>query len=381
MCTDPGTVGYTMTNTSLAVANFGVTGVCADGYSGNVEVTACTTPGAYSVSGCTNLCSPNPCQNGGSCVPGSGPNYSCVCESGYSGTNCASSVCDPNPCQNGGSCNVVDGSARCDCVDGFTGDTCQDAPDPCMYPNLIDCGSNGNCVNGNCECESGYKGDRCEIHCVGENGPYRFFGPAGFEAPVDFHPNGVRCVGDEASGYARCKHHVLDLPFTIVQDSSTGTPECPATLSCDKGDQRYTDTPEFAGLCNAFRDAANFAQIQGDKITRVVGQDLYGGYLLPGIPPSSGYNQAGSGSPYSSSNICNSGKWMAGVGNTSGEGGGIVSPARRRGECSQPGTCNYWRPALSDHVSNELNEIPRLIQQHCAASCFCEDGLNVEQTR
>eukprot|EP01052_Picozoa_sp_SAG31_P050038 SAG31_NODE_11239_length_1050_cov_3.634069_1_plen_349_part_11 len=51
-CTDPGTAGYTMTNTELGTVGFDVTGVCADNYAGTVEVTACTEDGAYSVTGC-----------------------------------------------------------------------------------------------------------------------------------------------------------------------------------------------------------------------------------------------------------------------------------------------------------------------------------------
>merc|ERR1719506_1272505 len=53
VCTDPGTAGYTMTNTELDTsAGFDVTGVCADDYTGTVEVTACTEDGDYSVTGC-----------------------------------------------------------------------------------------------------------------------------------------------------------------------------------------------------------------------------------------------------------------------------------------------------------------------------------------
>ena len=32
-------------------------------------------------------CSPNPCENGGSCIDAIG-DYSCTCISGYTGTNC-----------------------------------------------------------------------------------------------------------------------------------------------------------------------------------------------------------------------------------------------------------------------------------------------------
>jgi Notch-like protein len=34
--------------------------------------------------------------------------------------------CDPNPCQNGGSCTDGVNTHTCDCVEGFTGDNCED---------------------------------------------------------------------------------------------------------------------------------------------------------------------------------------------------------------------------------------------------------------
>eukprot|EP01052_Picozoa_sp_SAG31_P037191 SAG31_NODE_4764_length_2972_cov_2.026801_4_plen_484_part_01 len=66
-CTDPGTAGYTMTNTNLDTDSWDVTGVCADNYAGTVVVTACTEDGDYSVTGCdaipdcTAVGTPDPC--------------------------------------------------------------------------------------------------------------------------------------------------------------------------------------------------------------------------------------------------------------------------------------------------------------------------------
>lgn len=61
MCKDPGTAGYTMTNTNLDILSFDVTGVCADGYGGSVTVEACTEAGDYTVSGCDPACETNTC--------------------------------------------------------------------------------------------------------------------------------------------------------------------------------------------------------------------------------------------------------------------------------------------------------------------------------
>ncbi len=47
----------------------------------------------------------------------------------------------------------------CDCEDGYSGVNCQ-IFDPCF---TIDCGDNGTCVDGTCDCEEGYYGDNCEL--------------------------------------------------------------------------------------------------------------------------------------------------------------------------------------------------------------------------
>ena len=63
MCKDPGTTGYTMTNTDLDKDNFDVTGVCADDYGGSVTAEACTEAGEYTVSGCAPLCTGVTCNS------------------------------------------------------------------------------------------------------------------------------------------------------------------------------------------------------------------------------------------------------------------------------------------------------------------------------
>ena len=41
-----------------------------------------------------NQCDPNPCENGGTCIPCSYPSYTCQCLPGFTGNNC-STILDP----------------------------------------------------------------------------------------------------------------------------------------------------------------------------------------------------------------------------------------------------------------------------------------------
>uniref|UniRef100_A0A4W3IZN4 Crumbs cell polarity complex component 2 n=1 Tax=Callorhinchus milii TaxID=7868 RepID=A0A4W3IZN4_CALMI len=152
----------------------------------------------------TEMCSPDPCQNNGTCQdlfesfrcacsPGwegqrcqininecaSGPclhgnctdvvdGYQCTCYQGYMGTNCEQDIdnCVGHLCQNGGSC--IDGinSFFCTCPSNFTGQYCE-----WSYPP-VDCGENFSCYHGgrctdgiwgaNCTCRPGFTGERCE---------------------------------------------------------------------------------------------------------------------------------------------------------------------------------------------------------------------------
>lgn len=72
--------------------------VCNSGYTGD-GITCTTIP-----------CSPNPCQNGGTCSSEDGTSFSCNCAgTGFNGLTCNNNIddCSPNPCLNGGTC--IDG--------------------------------------------------------------------------------------------------------------------------------------------------------------------------------------------------------------------------------------------------------------------------------
>ena len=108
ICTRPTTAGYAFdsvseTNLDLSAGAFDVTGiVCATGYVGTAVVTACTSAGAYSVSGCTESICTRPATVGYDFANVfetlSGSTFAVeglVCSTGYTGTATAT-VCNDN---------------------------------------------------------------------------------------------------------------------------------------------------------------------------------------------------------------------------------------------------------------------------------------------
>ncbi|CAF5187587.1 unnamed protein product, partial [Rotaria sp. Silwood1] len=77
--------------------------------------------------------------NGGACRPTNGNGgYQCMCPTGFTGTRCETrDACNPNPCLNGGTCMPNNfGGVTCQCPPGFSGPRCEDrdpcASQPCM---------------------------------------------------------------------------------------------------------------------------------------------------------------------------------------------------------------------------------------------------------
>eukprot|EP00794_Sanderia_malayensis_P000324 gene324-956_t len=95
----------------------------------------------------------------------------CQCSLGFHGNHCQFAGCSPNPCQNGGSCQIVGQIFKCTCQPGFTGKLCQlrcpkDKYGPgcnqtCYCPGRSQC----HAVTGKCSCERGYTGILCNEVC------------------------------------------------------------------------------------------------------------------------------------------------------------------------------------------------------------------------
>ncbi|PFX19688.1 Fibropellin-1 [Stylophora pistillata] len=111
-----------------------------------------------------SVCSPNPCQNGGSCVR-KGDKFGCSCPKGFKGRHCQiMDHCNPNPCKNQGLCARDKANYyKCNCHNGFLGHNCE--VNSCL-PNP--CKNDGLCVTVRgkgyqCKCRDGFNGPHCEI--------------------------------------------------------------------------------------------------------------------------------------------------------------------------------------------------------------------------
>ncbi|XP_076877600.1 milk fat globule EGF and factor V/VIII domain containing b [Brachyhypopomus gauderio] len=130
----------------------------------------------FAVSG--EVCENNVCLNGGTCVTSEGKDaFKCICVDGFTGDTCnetETGPCHPNPCKNDGICEV-DSSQRgdvftgyvCRCPKGFSGSHCQNNVNDCLGQP---CQNGGQCrdLDGgfSCKCPSPYVGKHCQLRCI-----------------------------------------------------------------------------------------------------------------------------------------------------------------------------------------------------------------------
>ncbi|XP_033843400.1 lactadherin-like isoform X1 [Periophthalmus magnuspinnatus] len=126
-----------------------------------------------------DYCEVNRCLNGGTCVTGVGEDpFICICADGFTGDTCnltETGPCSPNPCQNDGTCEVLAPTRRgdvfneylCRCQPGFEGVHCQINVNDCVNQP---CKNGGHCrdLDGDytCLCSSPYVGKQCQLRCI-----------------------------------------------------------------------------------------------------------------------------------------------------------------------------------------------------------------------
>ncbi|XP_053395504.1 uncharacterized protein LOC123523715 isoform X3 [Mercenaria mercenaria] len=111
-------------------------------------------------------CSPEPCQNGGTCTDAIG-DYSCACIDGYTDKTCSTDIDEctdgSNNCDVNAECTNTVGSFTCTCNDGYisNGTACSDK-DECNEDSN-NCDVNAECKNTvgsfTCACNEGYSGN------------------------------------------------------------------------------------------------------------------------------------------------------------------------------------------------------------------------------
>ncbi|KAL1448928.1 hypothetical protein WDU94_000177 [Cyamophila willieti] len=128
-----------------------------------------STRGATNMIANTGGCTGRPCRNNGTCIPGQGgSNFTCTCQSGYTGSLCESDI---NECEtvkdvcNYGICVNNNGSYQCFCRPGFAGDHCDVDFDECLSNPCFNGATCQNKINGfTCVCAPGYSGKECSIN-------------------------------------------------------------------------------------------------------------------------------------------------------------------------------------------------------------------------
>ncbi|KAK9979686.1 hypothetical protein ABG768_013103 [Culter alburnus] len=93
----------------------------------------------------SNVCEPDPCQNGGVCED-LFDLFKCHCPSDWDGQRCESTLdtCASNPCVHG-ACRVVSAGYECSCDVGYTGRRCELEVDVCAHHK---CSNGGTCLRG-----------------------------------------------------------------------------------------------------------------------------------------------------------------------------------------------------------------------------------------
>merc|ERR1711968_246076 len=262
---------------------------CANGCSGhgqcvqtndNEQMCSCQDGYGGPKGDCAMRICPYNCQGHGYCDESG----TCLCDSGYTGTDCSIPLCGDNQgCSDKGVCDV-NNTFTCKCYDGFTGPTCEKVVCPrtrlgiCNGHGICDpefkagcicngtggngtqwagaacnvvvcpignngkqCNSRGTCLEGTCVCDKGYTGSSCSGGLGGLK-----------EGECLKGSNGKQCSGngkcDSEVGKCKCDSGFKGLDCSVVTcptnartNIKCGGPgvgtcnEVTATCTCDSG--------------------------------------------------------------------------------------------------------------------------------------------------
>ncbi|XP_055955536.1 sushi, von Willebrand factor type A, EGF and pentraxin domain-containing protein 1 [Patella vulgata] len=181
-------------------------------------------------------CELSPCLFNSTCVPDikSSGKYKCVCprfDSMVYDKNCLPLSCISSPCLNGGSCyDNYDATFTCKCVDGYSGEVCDEVLSPVCTSTT--CFHGGTCLDYNgtvtCHCVPDYIGQWCEIKIENKNKNYKDSLSAVDERVIIFCSLGVIVifiiVTASILGCKMCKEKRKYHPRRLLSDNLNNSP-------------------------------------------------------------------------------------------------------------------------------------------------------------
>ncbi|CAF1195303.1 unnamed protein product [Didymodactylos carnosus] len=147
---------------------------CPTSFTGN----RCEAPAGYTGVTCQvrpDPCASQPCRNGGRCLT-NGNGFLCQCPSGYYGVCCEfRSFCQPNPCNNGGVCTQTSTGYVCACQTPFTGSNCQTGKPTCVSTCPSTVVVYNPCLPNPCQNQGGCAVQSNAVHCWCPDAYYGFY--------------------------------------------------------------------------------------------------------------------------------------------------------------------------------------------------------------